>query len=130
MGADYRLTTVLSNFKAFETLLERFQAPELLQKKIPGAFIFKASGEVSPAGFIRSLNRRDSPQGRSLVSAEKSTDEISATGGHQCFSPLPYRPRFPILADLKPNEKPLTRGGFSFCEPGGIRTHDLLIRRS
>ena len=51
VGLDARLTLVSRNFKGFRTLLERFQAPGLLQKKIPGAFIFKASGEVSPAGF-------------------------------------------------------------------------------
>ena len=51
VGSDYRLTTVLSYFKAFETLLEHFLPHRFLQKKIPGAFIFKASGEVSPAGF-------------------------------------------------------------------------------
>ena len=27
VGVDYRLTTVFRNFKGFETLLERFQAP-------------------------------------------------------------------------------------------------------
>ena len=45
VGSDARLTLVSSNFKVFETLLERFQAPGFLQKKIPGAFIFKASGK-------------------------------------------------------------------------------------
>jgi len=42
---------------------------------------------VIPAGFeARNLNRRDCPLGRSLVSVEKGTDEIPATGGRQCLS--------------------------------------------
>ena len=41
---------------------------------------------VIPAGFeARNLNRRDCPLGRSLVSVEKGTDEIPATGGRQCI---------------------------------------------
>ena len=35
---------------------------------------------------IRRLNRRDSPPGRSLVSADLTADEIPATGGHHRFA--------------------------------------------
>ena len=79
----------------------------------------------------RSLNRRDSPPGRSLVSAEKGTDEISATGGRQCLSPLPFSKVvwFQIPSVHKTNQPPSEWGADLFGEPGGIRTHDLLIRR-
>ena len=36
---------------------------------------------------IRRLNRRDSPPGRSLVSADLTADDIPATGGHHRFAP-------------------------------------------
>lgn len=35
---------------------------------------------------IRNLNRRDSPQGSSLVSIDLTTDETPATGGHRWFA--------------------------------------------
>ena len=36
--------------------------------------------------IIRNLNRRDCPQGRSLVSVENDADEISRTAGRQRHS--------------------------------------------
>ena len=35
--------------------------------------------------LFRNLNRRDCPLGRSLVSVDLTSDEISATGGRQRF---------------------------------------------
>ena len=42
------------------------------------------------SGFpqFRSLNRRNSPQGRLLVSVDLTADEIPATGGHRRFVPF------------------------------------------
>ena len=37
-------------------------------------------------GIYRIFNRRDFPLGRSLVSDDLSSDEISATGSHQSFA--------------------------------------------
>ena len=41
---------------------------------------------------FRSLNRRNSAQRRLLVSADLTVDDISATGGHRRFVPLPRKP--------------------------------------
>ena len=63
VGSDNRLTTVSSNSKGFETLLECFQAPGFLQKKIPGAFIFQGirgkAGRVPENRFPRSERFRN-----------------------------------------------------------------------
>jgi len=39
----------------------------------------------SMGGIYRIFNRRDFPLGRSIVSDDLSSDEISATGSHQSF---------------------------------------------
>ena len=49
----------------------------------------KGESKDEAGGFaIRSLNRRNSPQERLLVSADLTTDAIAATGGHRRFVPL------------------------------------------
>ena len=51
-------------------------------------FVAPDGSSAHPAGFeVRNLNRRNCPLGRSLVSGEKSSVEISATSGRQSFSP-------------------------------------------
>ena len=66
--------------------------------------------------------------GARSLSIDLRADETPATGGRRLFAPLPYRLWLRILTDLQPTKKAPTRGAFSVGEPGGIRTHDLLIR--
>ena len=72
----------------------------------------------------RSLNRRDCPLGRSLVSAEKAFDEIPATGGHQMLStPDPPCRRFEILLELH-KKSGSTRDPVFLCGSNRTRTYD------
>ena len=68
------------------------------EKQNPGSIDLQCPGESKwrdyRASLARNLNRRDCPQGRSLVSVEKSADEISSTGGRRRLSPRPFGPEF------------------------------------
>ena len=58
--------------------------------RIPYRSAAKAAERISLTGS-RSLNLRDCPQDRSLVSADLTSDETSAAGGRQRFARIPYR---------------------------------------
>lgn len=78
-------------------------SPRHAKSRIPARGIrdFVSKWRDYRASLARNLNQRDCPQGRSLVSVEKSADEISSTGGRRRLSPRPYRPRVRIPATDK-----------------------------
>ena len=83
---------------------------------------YKVCGRDSPSG--RNLNRRDCPQGRSLVSVEKSADEISSTGGRRRISPRPYRLRVRIPCHRQTKIRITHKGFPDFCvEVAGFELH-------
>ena len=71
-------------------------SPRHAKSRIPARGIrdFVSKWRDYRASLARNLNRRDCPQGRSLVSVEKSADEISSTGGRRRLSPRPFGPEF------------------------------------
>ena len=81
-------------------------------------FVFIGFGEVSPAGFIRSLNRRTDALGRRLNSFHANKLRSLACGtphwGDASFvCPLPYRSWIRILAFH--TNKSTTRKGWCLC---------------
>ena len=114
---------------ATREVADRKKAENPHEKQYPGNIDLQCPGESKwrdyRASLARNLNRRDCPQGRSLVSVEKSADEISSTGGRRRLSPRPFGPEFEDL-DFRPsnanfrhfprlcNEKPRISENFRF----------------